>query len=57
MEEKWREALAWYASTNEAGIEALLEVPPYERTEEDWLRLAAIAMDQGGVNPNRMAFR
>lgn len=45
---RWVDARAWYSAANEADIEAALARAPGDRTSDDWMRLAAIALDQAG---------
>lgn len=54
-EEMWSSAVAWFVRATEADIDAAMALPERERDHHDWLRVAAIAFDQAGIDPQRVA--
>lgn len=51
-EERWAAALAWFVAATEDEIDAIPE--GFDRTRDDWLRLAMVAIDQSGIDPRRV---
>lgn len=54
---EWDSALVDYMDMSEQAIEQLLAMPASERSSHEWLVLAAIALDQGDVDPRRVLVR
>lgn len=52
--EAWAAALEWYREASQADIEAEIALLEHHRTKGSWLRLAAIALDQGDVDPRKV---
>lgn len=54
-EEAWANALAWYMRASDEDVMDLYAIGPDDRDSKDWLKLAVMALDQGGVDPRAVS--